>query len=513
MANPGPPPTVEPEAPTTSSSPVPTTTPTSSRTQVSVGIDPLRNGLNPHLIADNQAVVDAIADLTLPSAFRNGELNEDLLVSAVEVPPSSANVVQTVRYELRPEAQWSDGTPITGADFLYLWQAMTSTPGVVDPSGYRAISAVDQAEGGRVITVDFSQRVESWRELFTHLLPSHLAEPEGKAFATTFYSELPASAGRFMVQSVDRSRGMILLHRNDRFWGKDPAKYDVLRLNFVTSVTEGVDQLRNGQISFLDVTPAETSAEAYRLLPGAQTQVVDTPRRLNLDVNVASEALSTPERRNALFSLLDVSLIARQAAGRSSDVVVPPQVSYQPFAAIEDLRKTTQESPLRIGADPADEQGTSAVRAITDSLTRQGIKAEAVATDVPTAARRELPGGNLDAYVSWDVDDSSAQDLASRYQCPPVATGQTQHVRLSNLTGYCAPDAEELSASILSGARGQSEANDVVRGLNAAQALTLPLMTERRVVVLGEGIIGPSPDLNQWAEGLSSAGSWSIKER
>ena len=224
-ANPGPPPVeeAEPEPTPTTSSAAPTTTEVPSRRDkiITVGVDPLPAGFNPHLQAHDSTFTRSLGSLVLPSAFRDGAMDTNLLESAGEVEPAPGTVVQTVRYVISPAAQWSDGTPITGADFRYLWQGMTSTAGVIDPAGYRAITDVRTSADGRTVDVDFATHVPDWRELFDHLLPAHVMQGEVARFSTGLDDDIPASGGRYSVQGVDRSRGVVTLHRNDRYWGED----------------------------------------------------------------------------------------------------------------------------------------------------------------------------------------------------------------------------------------------------------------------------------------------------
>lgn len=492
-----------------------------------MGVDPVRNGFNPHLLADTSGIVDSVAALVLPSAFRDGNMDTNLLVRAGETAPGETTapstsetptstvahaepeVVQTVRYVINPEAQWSDGTPITGADFIYLWESSTSNPGVTEPAGYRAISAIRTLNAGKTVEVDFSSRVDDWQDLFANLLPSHLAQPHGSDFATAFYASLPAAGGAYLVDSVDRARGQIVLHRNDRYWGKDPARVDILRLRYITSVTQGVDLLRSGQVSFLDRTPEETSVQAYQLVPGTQTRLIDGPRELQLSLNATSPLLSDVAARAELDSLIDVPLVARQAAGRSSDLWIPPHDSRPEGApAPEILPAATAERPLRIAADPADDQASAAVRTIADALAAYGITVEIVSTDIPDAAGRLLSAGRLDAVVTRARVDNSRVDLASRYLCPPA--GST--LRDANLSGYCGEDFDQLSQEILSGSLGRDEAMNAVAGVNAREHLTIPLLGERRALVLGDGIVGPDSDFSRWNDGLSTAATWTIAE-
>lgn len=507
-ARPGPAPVVEPEPEPTATTTTTTTTtsrpPSATRTSIGAGVEPLRNGLNPHLVGDSMATVESIADLVLPSAFWRGQMDTNLLVSAEEIDGPAA---QTVRYVISPAAQWSDGTPITGADFIYLWRALTTTPGVVDPAGYLAISDIRTSDGGKTVDVDFHQRVDDFRPLFHHLLPSHLAEADASDFATAYFATIPASGGRYMVANVDRARGMITLHRNDRFWGHGAADTDVLSLKEVDSVNQGVDLLRTGQISYLDVVPEETSVAAYELLPDTQVRLVDGPGQLQLTFSVTSDILSAPEARAEFAGLIDVPFIARQAAGRSANLAVPEHIppNGQPLTL---LQEATGGQPLRIAADPADEQASAAARTLVNVLARAEVDAELVSTDLIDVAGRRLPAGDVDAVVAWSRDDGTRPTAVSPLLCP----ADPEDPRLRNFSGFCAPETQEALSASLAGELDAEQTEAILRGVNQAETLVVPLLDERRVVVLGQGIVGPDPDLNAWTTGLGAASTWKRQE-
>ncbi|WP_460490855.1 ABC transporter family substrate-binding protein, partial [Corynebacterium nasicanis] len=324
-ANPGPPPVEEAEPTPVTSSAAPTSTQAPSRRDqvISVGIDPLPAGFNPHLQSHDSTFTRSLAALVLPSTFREDVMDTNLLTSAGEVEPLPGTVAQTVRYVISPAAQWSDGTPITGADFRYLWQGMTETPGVIDPAGYRAIDAIRTSADGRTVDVDFATPVADWREMFDYLLPSHVMQGDRARFGSGFAEGVPASGGRYSIERVDRSRGMVTLNRNDRFWGADPAATDRVTFQEVRTVTQGVEQLRSGQLHFLDTIPGETSVDSYRLMRDTQVRLIDQPRELTLTMSVSSPLLAEHAVRAELHSLIDVPLTARLAAGRSADLAVP----------------------------------------------------------------------------------------------------------------------------------------------------------------------------------------------
>ena len=498
-ANPSPPP-VEENPPQTSAET--TTAPPRSareesvRTSLSIGIDPLRNGFNPHLAQDSTAFVDSLADLVLPSAFVAGEMNADLLVSAEPIEPPGPQVAQTVRYILNPEAQWSDGTPVSGNDFVYLWQSMRDTPGVRGEAAYRAIADVRTTGGGKTVEVDFHQPVAQWHELFSHLLPAHVMQ--GTGFAEGLRETIPASAGRYMVRSVDRARGTVELSRNDRFWGQNPAVTELLVFRPVRGTTEGTDQLRSHQLSYLDITPAETSEQAFSLVPESRLRQVTTGRELALTLSVTSPVLSDAALREALAGLIDAPALARLAAGRSADVTVPERAAAEPAAgALAALRERAAAQPLRIAADPADAAASAAVRGAVDSLTRAGVPAQVVPTDLGDLTARGLAEGEADAVVAWREGEPSAAQAGGRYLCPQGST------RGSNLSGYCAPDTDAAAGEVLAGAAPPEALHEV----EAREHLSVPLLRETRLMVAGPEVVGLPEDPEQW-QGLSTVAQW-----
>ncbi|WP_257161488.1 ABC transporter family substrate-binding protein [Corynebacterium cystitidis] len=507
-ANPGPPPAVEPEPAPTTTTTTSTTSSTSAapdqeRSEIAVGVEALRNGLNPHVLADESSVVLSIANLVLPSAFVSGQLNVDILDEAVVEPESPA--AMTVRYQINDAAQWSDGTPLTGADFNYLWQQMSTTPGVVDPAGYRAIQdvRVSGAEG-KTVHVDFSEPVAYWQELFRHLLPSHLLRLDTNSFHRGMRDGIPASAGRYMVEEVDRGRKVITLHRNDRFWGTDPASVDQLTLVAVRSTTHSADQLRSGQIQFVDSVPAETSADTYRLIPQTQQRMIDTPRTLGISLSTTSPVLADQQVRAELRSLIDVPLLARIAAGRSSDLQVADHEAVSEAEPILVRAAVEENRPLRLVADPADSAASAAARSLVDMLNQRGVRAEVVATDLRDATTNRLPDGDVDGVIMWDHEDLTANDAASELLCPSGL------YRAGNLSGYCTPETDQFSRDVLAGRIDPATAQEYVDAVNRREAIWVPLLHETRLLVLGPGVVGPDPDLTQWEAGLSTAETWRL---
>ncbi|WP_018295876.1 ABC transporter family substrate-binding protein [Corynebacterium lubricantis] len=511
-ANPGPPPVVEP-TPTTE----PTTTETTTtqarpaRTEAAVGVEPLRNGFNPHLLSDDSSVVRSLANLVLPSAFLRGQLNRNLLRSAEVIEPvDSPGVVMTVRYVIQDAAQWSDGTPITGSDFAYLWQGMSTSPGVINPEGYRAISNVRVIGGGaKTVEVDFHAPVADWQSLFSYLLPAHLLDSGEQGFLVGLRDNIPASAGRYLVNNVDRARGVITLNRNDRFWGPEPAQIDILSLVETRSTTHSADQLRAGQLQFVDVLPGETTRDTYELIPDIQNRLVQSQRQLGLTLSTNSPILSDHATRVELSGLVDVPLIARLGAGRSTDLIV---ADSEPVNSAEpELLRSAIESagrPLRIAADPADATASASVRSLVDLLKQRGINAEVVSTDLTDLTKNRLPSGDVDAVIAREWIDGSPNYVAGALRCPDEETG----MRSGNLSGLCMPETEGVANQVLAGEISPERAQELLDEFRTREATWVPLLREQRILALSPGIIGPDPDLEEWTDGLATADTWRLPD-
>ena len=294
------------------------------RSQLTIGIDPVDSGFNPHLAANDYSFVQSLAALVFPSAFVQGQLNTDLLVSAEEIPPAEG-AAQTIRYVINPDAQWNDGTPISYADFYYLWDSMRDNPDVINGAGYRAIKAMRTSDGGKKIEIDFDQRIRDWNELFDNILPAHLLKDATGGFDGALKTSIPASGGRYAVKDIDFARGIYTIVRNDRFWGNNPAATEVLQFREIRSVTQGVEMLRSGQLNFVDASPTETAELSYDLIPDAQVRAWDRNSTLTIDFNTASTRMPTPELRKQLAGLIDTEQLAILATGRRTNIAAIPK--------------------------------------------------------------------------------------------------------------------------------------------------------------------------------------------
>jgi peptide/nickel transport system substrate-binding protein len=159
-------------------------------------------------------------------------------------------------YRIRPEARWSDGVPITAADFLFTHQAhlSLSRKGVLNEDlttllgRVRRVTAVDS----RTVRVVLRSRFAGWRRLFGNVLPRHALA--GADLETIWIDRIdnpktgrPIGSGPFLVGRWERGK-QLTLRRNPNYWGPRPAYLERLDVRFLRTPGERLEALRAREI-------------------------------------------------------------------------------------------------------------------------------------------------------------------------------------------------------------------------------------------------------------------------
>jgi peptide/nickel transport system substrate-binding protein len=220
------------------------------------------SGFNPNTSKDYVPGLGPVAVTVYPSVFRihpdfSVQLDTTFMVSA----ELTSHDPQTITYQIRPDARWSDGTPITAADFHYLWQNSNGTNPRTDASttvGYDRIKQVIGSADGKTVTVVFNQKFADWQGLFTNLLPTHYVrrQPGGWNHGLDKRPQHIPSGGPFKIAGFRRGETLTLA-RNDRYWGPK-AHLDQIVIRLVPDSDAELDALRNHEVDLINPTPPLT---------------------------------------------------------------------------------------------------------------------------------------------------------------------------------------------------------------------------------------------------------------
>lgn len=523
--------TAAPAPPLVAKSAVPSTPATPpDLQQVVVGVDGIGGGYNPHELADQSTVTTALSTLLLPSVFRTApdgtpQLDPNLMVSAAVTDASPF----TVTYQLRTDANWSDGTPIDAADFVYLHNQMISQPGVVDPAGYQLISRITARDNAKTVTVTFAKPYPAWRTLFANLLPAHLLKDAPGGFATAMNTGFPSSAGPFDIKQLDTGGGEITLERNSRYWGA-PSDLDeiVLRKSDTNDIVDGLrtnaEQLAFSRVDSTGLTTLKSLGHLVQLstVPRSETAVVllrpGSPQLSDLTVR---EAVAAAINRQALIATGTGGGPSAQLV--ADGLVLPPSEAAYTATMPADAPGATPapaEVPSLLAQAGFVQTGVNwtrggqslniviaapANREPYDDIAQQ-LRAQLVGAGIPATVRTppadqlyqqmlvpNATGTPIDIVVTpQPTGGDAATELASWFGCAPTPTGTTATataVSAGPLT-WCDPALQQTIQSALTGETSQSAALASVEPQLWAQAVQIPLFQVADVLAVGGQVAG-----------------------
>jgi len=129
----------------------------------------------------------------------------------------------TASFSYKPTAVWSDGKPVTCADFRATWQVFINpNNNVVSREGYQDIKSVTCK--GKAGTVVFKTPYADWESVVTgSVYPAHVIK--GQDMNQTFNNSIPVSSGPWKFQSWQKGV-QITVVRNDKFKAGPKMKLD-----------------------------------------------------------------------------------------------------------------------------------------------------------------------------------------------------------------------------------------------------------------------------------------------
>ncbi|MEV1176289.1 ABC transporter family substrate-binding protein [Nonomuraea sp. NPDC049784] len=266
------------------------------------GINEFPAQWNRNHVDGNLAVAASVSNALLPSPFVSNEkaeisVNRDYLLDA-EVTQQQPK--QVITYRLNPKAKWSDGKPITWADYQAQWHALNGrNPAfhIASSTGYQDIEKVARGKDDFEVAVTFDKPFGDWQSLFSPLLPASTNQtPE--AFDHAWLNKIPVTAGPFKFGGFDQTAKTITLVRDDSWWG-NRAKLDkiIYRASEQDSL---IGAFSNGELDITDVGPSAPDYARAKNTPGAQVRQAAGPDFRHFTFNGGSELLKDQNVRQAI---------------------------------------------------------------------------------------------------------------------------------------------------------------------------------------------------------------------
>ena len=213
---------------------------------------------------------------------------ETLLEGAADEPDSAYGLVAShvelapdrrrLRFTLRPEARWHDGTPITAADVVFSFETLTQEG---HPNYAVLLAGVEgvEAEGERQVVFRLGDGGNRKLPLIIGGMPIlSKAYYAGRAFGETTM-EPPLGSGPYRVGRVDPGRA-VAYERVPDYWGAHlPVNvgrhnFDEIRFDYYRDRTVIVEALKAGEFDFHEEFTSKTWATAYDIPAVAEGRLI-----------------------------------------------------------------------------------------------------------------------------------------------------------------------------------------------------------------------------------------------
>ncbi|SHM39788.1 peptide/nickel transport system substrate-binding protein [Paracoccus solventivorans] len=171
-----------------------------------------------------------------------------------------------VAFTLRPEARFSDGTPVTVEDVIWSFEALGTQGHPRYAGAWGKVASIIQT-GERELRIEFSEPDRELPLLMGLRPVLKKAQWEGKDFRASGL-EVPIGSGAYVVDRVDPGRS-ISFRRNPDYWGRDLPllrgvyNFDVIRYDYFADTNAMFQAFKAGEVDVWRETSAVKWATEY----------------------------------------------------------------------------------------------------------------------------------------------------------------------------------------------------------------------------------------------------------
>jgi peptide/nickel transport system substrate-binding protein len=252
----------------------------------------------------------------------------------------------TVDCTIRPEAKWSDGVPITSADFKFTYDTiMNKKNDVVSRAGYDKITAFNVVSPTEFQMV-FQEVFAPWRQLWagssTTVLPQHVLQ--GKNFNKVWNScicdpktKKPISSGPMLVQSFTPDQQVTLVP-NKNYWGGKVAQVPKVVFIPTRDTNSELNAFRSGEVDMIYPQNQIGLRSKIEAVDGARYTTTLGPQWEHFDMLTSVPGLDDVQVRKAIATVMPRQQIVDrvvkdandQAAVLNNTQYMVNQKEYQP---------------------------------------------------------------------------------------------------------------------------------------------------------------------------------------
>jgi oligopeptide transport system substrate-binding protein len=381
----------------------------------------------------------------------------------------------TYTFLIRPEARWSNGDPVTAADFVFGLQRLVDpataafyaaelgnvvsaadiVAGKLEP-GELGVSATDD----RTLVISLVRPTPYLLSLLTHpsTFPVHRVsvEQHGDAFARA--GNL-VSNGAYVL--ADWEPGSIIeLHRNTHYWNNAETLIDIVRHHVVTQEVAEFNRYRAGELHITSSVPPD-NFDQIRAEYADELHIAPTLGVYYYGFNVTKAPFAdNPELRQALSMAIDREVLVEAITGRGEAPAyswVPPGVdNYEPvqlpYAELSQQERNaiaqslyrkagySEDNPLHFELRYNTSDTQQRIALAVQAMWRKVLGAEAQTVNVEFQVL-------LDQMREREVTETFRSSWFGDYNDANTFLAIMQGDSAANMPGYANPEYDELMHS------------------------------------------------------------------
>ncbi len=282
------------------------------------------DSLNPFIVkgAPAAGMREYVYDTLMARSYDEPFSLYGLIAESVDTPEDRGSVT----FQIRPEARFADGTPVTPDDVLFSWSLLKSKGRPNHRSYYAKVTAAEKT-GERGVKFTFAGGGNREMPLIMGLLPvlpRHAITPE--SFDKTSFDK-PLASGPYAVAEVS-SGASIVLKRNPGYWAwnlpimRGQFNFDTIRIDYYRDGTAMMEAFRKGLFDVMgdsDSIDAVKWADAFDFPAVRQGLVKKLEFSVGVPAPMAALAFNTrrpifadPRVREALTRMFDFEWLNKQ---------------------------------------------------------------------------------------------------------------------------------------------------------------------------------------------------------
>ena len=224
----------------------------------------------------------------------------------------------TVRYTIKDEAVWADGTPISGADFEFTYTTIMDPDLPVDKTTYEDIIPESIVVGDKTFEYTLSAPTALYELIFGLVIPKHSVE--GSDFIADWNEDMWVSGGPFIFDEWAKGE-FVKLTRNDNYWktdaetGQQLPYLDSVIFQFIPETESIINAFKAREVDIIQPPPNTETIETLQALEpeGARVEVLSGPVWEHVNFQFADGRFDKNENS------CNESLALRQAIGHTID--------------------------------------------------------------------------------------------------------------------------------------------------------------------------------------------------